>query len=86
MSKTAFVRARIEPKLKADAEFILRELGLSPTEAVTLFYRQISIRQGLPFEVRIPNEVTLATFRDTDAGNNIIRTQSKEDLFEQLDI
>jgi len=86
MAKTAVVRARIEPELKADAEYVLRELGLSPTEAVTLFYRQIKMRQGLPFEVRIPNEVTLKTFQDTDAGKNVIRTQSKEDLFEKLEI
>lgn len=86
MAKTAVVRARIEPKLKTDAEYILRELGLSPTEAVTLFYRQIQMRRGLPFEVRIPNEVTLKTFQDTDAGKNITHTQNKEDLFAKLEI
>jgi DNA-damage-inducible protein J len=84
MAKDAVVRARIETDLKTDAEVILRELGLTPTEAVTLFYRQITLRRGLPFEVRIPNDVTLKTFRDTDAGENIIRSTSKEDLFEQL--
>jgi DNA-damage-inducible protein J len=86
MAKTAVVKARIEPDLKTDAEVILRELGISPTEAVTLFYRQIKMRRGLPFEVRIPNEVTLKTFQDTDAGENIVRTQNKEDLFEKLEI
>ncbi len=85
MAKTAVVRARIEPELKTDAEYILRELGLSPTEAVTLFYRQIQMRRGLPFEVRIPNEVTLKTFQDTDAGKNVTRTQNKEELFEKLE-
>lgn len=86
MAKTAVVSARIEPDLKTDAEVILRELGLSPTEAVTLFYRQIKMRRGLPFEVRIPNKVTLKTFQDTDAGKNIVRAQSKEELFEKLEI
>lgn len=86
MAKTSVVRARLEPELKADAETILRELGLSPTEAVTLFYRQIKMRRGLPFEVRIPNEVTLKTFQDTDAGKNVIRTRSKEELFEKLEM
>jgi len=86
MAKTAVVRARIEPELKTDAEYILRELGLSPTEAVTLFYRQVKLRRGLPFEVKIPNEITLKTFQDTDAGKNIIQTQGKEELFEKLEI
>lgn len=84
--KTAVVRARIEPDLKEHAEYILQQLGLSPTEAVTLFYRQITLQKGLPFEVKIPNEVTLQTFQDTDEGRNLIRVQSKEDLFDQLDI
>lgn len=84
--KTAVVRARIEPDLKENAEYILHQLGLSPTEAVTLFYRQITLQKGLPFEVKIPNDVTLQTFRDTDEGKNLIRVQSKEDLFDKLDI
>ncbi len=86
MAKTAVVRARIEPQLKNNAEYVLRELGLSPTQAVTLFYRQVELRRGLPFAVEIPNEVTLKTFQDTDAGENIIRTQNKEELFELLEM
>lgn len=86
MAKTAVVRARIEPELKSDAEYILRELGLSPTEAVTLFYRQIKLMRGLPFAVKIPNEITLKTFEDTDAGENLIQAESKEALFELLEL
>lgn len=86
MAKTAVVRARIEPNLKLETEYILRELGLSPTEAVTLFYRQVRLRRGLPFEVTIPNDTTLQTFEDTDAGKNIIRSESKEELFDMLEI
>ncbi len=86
MAKTAVVKARIEPGLKADAEIILRELGLSPTDAVTLFYRQITLTRGLPFEVKIPNEVTLKTLQETDAGEYVIRTKDKQELFDQLGI
>ena len=86
MAKTAVVRARIEPQLKNNAEYVLRELGLSPTQAVTLFYRQVELRRGLPFAVEIPNEVTLKTFQDTDDGENIVRTQNKEELFELLEM
>ena len=86
MAKTAVVRARIEPQLKNNAEYVLRELGLSPTQAVTMFYRQIEMRRGLPFAVEIPNDVTVQTFQDTDAGENIIHAQSKEELFELLEM
>ncbi len=58
MTKTATVRARIEPGLKRDAEAVLSELGLSTSEAITLFLRQVTLRQGLPFPVQIPNQET----------------------------
>jgi DNA-damage-inducible protein J len=83
MAKDAVVRARIESELKTDAELILRELGVTPTEVVTMLYRQITLRRGLPFEVRIPNDVTLQTFRSTDAGENSIRSQDKQELNSQ---
>ena len=64
MAKTETVTIRMEPALKAEGEGILSALGLSTTEAVTLFFRQIVTRRGLPFEARIPNDETLAAFRE----------------------
>ncbi len=58
MTKTETVRARIEPDLKRDAETVLSKLGLSTSEAITLFLRQVTLRRGLPFAVQIPNEET----------------------------
>ena len=49
MSKTETIRARIEPELKHNAETVLAALGLSVTEALTLFYKQISLQHGLHF-------------------------------------
>ena len=86
MAKTAVVKARMEPELKDSVEDIFNKIGLSTTEAVTLFYHQVKLRNGLPFEVAIPNEVTIKTMQETDAGKNVVRTESKEDLFEQLDL
>ena len=54
MSKTATIRARIEPSLKSEVEDILSQLGLTASETVQLLYRQIKLQRGLPFEVRIP--------------------------------
>ena len=63
MSKTETIRARIEPELKHNAETVLAALGLSVTEALTLFYKQISLQHGLPFDVKIPNDVTIKTLK-----------------------
>lgn len=84
MAKEAMIRARIEPQLKAEVEDIFEELGLSITEAVTLFYKQVKLNRGLPFEVRIPNETTLKTFQDTDAGRKVVRAKDTQDMFNKL--
>ena len=55
MTKSAMIRARVDPQLKEEAEAILQELGLSTTQALTLFYQQIRLQRGIPFEIRLPN-------------------------------
>lgn len=86
MSKTSTIRARIEPDLKDRAENVFRELGLTTTQAITLFYKQVELRNGLPFEVAIPNETTRRTFEDTDAGRNLVVCEDADDMFEKLGI
>jgi len=80
------IRARIDPALKEKTEDIFQRLGLSTTQAITLFYQQVNLHQGLPFEVRIPNETTRRTFEDTDAGKNVIGCQDVDDMFDKLDL
>ena len=68
MARTATIRARVEPELKQEAEAVLKSLGLNASEAITLFYRQIALRRGLPFEVKLPNATTRAALRETVEG------------------
>lgn len=86
MSKTAMIRARVEPGLKTQAESVLKKLGITPTEAISVFYSQIKLRKGLPFDVKIPNKTTLKTFKDTDAGKNLVESKDIKDFFEKLEI
>ena len=86
MTKTATVRARIEPRLKTDVEKLFSKLGLSTTEAINLFYRQVKLRKGLPFSVVIPNKTTEKVFNDTDAERSLIFCEDAEDMFDKLGI
>jgi len=85
MNRTATVRARVEPTLKADVETLLRRLGVTTTEAITMFYSQIRLRQGLPFPVEVPNAITRKTFEATDRGEDLNSHDSLNDMFEALD-
>ncbi len=83
----AVIRARVDPALKVEAESVFRELGLSISEAISLFYQQVKAVKGLPFEVRaVPNATTLQAFRDTDAGQQVVRCQDAQDMFDRLGI
>lgn len=68
MSKSSTINSRIEPDLKAKAEAVFAALGLSTSEALTLFYKQVELHNGLPFEVRIPNKQTIAAMRELQRG------------------
>jgi DNA-damage-inducible protein J len=84
MSKTATIRARIEPDLKNEVEDILSHLGLTASETILLLYRQIKLRRGLPFAVAIPNHLTAKTLRESKSGKNVKHFTSKQDLYADL--
>ena len=54
MAKSANLYARIEPEVKEEAERILTVLGIPASNAINMFYKQIILQKGLPFEVKIP--------------------------------
>lgn len=56
MAKTANLYARIEPEVKEQAENILATLGISTSNAINMFYKQIILQRGLPFEVKLPHK------------------------------
>lgn len=83
MHKAAMINTRIEPKLKTQAEAILHKVGLTSAEAVRLFYMQVCLHKGLPFEVKIPNKDTIKAMRDADKRKTH-KAKSVDELFEDL--
>ncbi len=79
--KSSVVHARIEPETKQKAEHVLRKLGLTPTEAIRIFYKQVSLRGGLPFLVAIPNKLTASTLEKSRRGESIREFDSLEEMF-----
>jgi DNA-damage-inducible protein J len=68
VNKAATINARIEANLKYQAEAILHNVGLSTAEAIRIFYTQICLNKGLPFEVKLPNAETLAAINELESG------------------
>ena len=68
MPKNGYLTARVDKDLKAKADKVLRRLGVSTTDLVTMLLHQVVLKNGVPFDVRIPNAETIKAMRETDAG------------------
>jgi len=86
MSKSAMVRARLEPDFKDHAEAVFHRLGLNATQAITMFYKQVELRDGLPFDVVIPSATTKRTMEATDSGRDLMVCKDADDMFDKLGI
>lgn len=78
--KTATVQARIEPQLKKNVEAILASLGLSASEAIAMYYRQIEHHEGLPFKVKVPNKKLRKALEDSSAGRGFSGSMTMDEF------
>ncbi len=69
--KTAIINARVKPDLKSDVEQILSQLGITTTQAITMYFEQIKMTKGIPFQLKIPNDETLQAMKDARGNNNM---------------
>ncbi len=86
MTKSAVVSARIDPDIKRHAEEVFRELGLTRTQAITLFYSQVRLQRGLPFSVRLPNATTREALEDARERRDLESFDSVESLLQDLEM
>lgn len=65
--RSANVSVRVEPDIKAQAESILSDLGVSASAFINMSYRQVILRQGIPFAVELPAAIkTRDTMTDAE--------------------
>lgn len=98
MAKSANLYARIEPEVKEQAEAILNALGIPASNAIAMFYKQVILQRGLPFEVKLPEhplDVSHMTVEQIDselekgyaqmnAGQSIPAKQAFDDIRGEL--
>ncbi len=85
MAKTGTVHVRIEPALKREAEETFSALGLSVSEAVTLFYEQVAMQGRLPFLSRVPNATTREALRQVRTGEGVTEYASLDELMAEFE-
>jgi DNA-damage-inducible protein J len=83
--KTAVLHTRIAPVLKTQAESVLDRIGLSSSDAIRIFFKQVVLRKGLPFDVAIPNKTTAKTLKKSDRNIGIRTFKAPEEAFAKCD-
>jgi DNA-damage-inducible protein J len=82
---TATIQVRIDQDTKQKAIKILSALHIDMSEAIKMYLRQIVLNKGIPFELRIPNELTARTMAKTQAGQDLHEVSNLDELFRELD-
>ncbi|MDP2982674.1 MAG: type II toxin-antitoxin system RelB/DinJ family antitoxin [Candidatus Latescibacter sp.] len=85
MAKTTVIQARIDPAIKEKAQKVLETLHISMSEAISLYLTQVALHRGIPFEIRIPNRITLESLRDAEERKNLRTVDSIDELFGEIE-
>jgi len=85
MTKTAIIQAQVDPDIKEKAQKIFKKLNISMSEAISLYLTQVTLRNGIPFEIHIPNKLTAQTLKKSENGKNLHKVSDMNKLFEELD-
>ena len=80
MAKTANLYARIEPDVKEQAENILAALGIPVSNAINMFYKQIILQRGIPFEMKLPQTAVVDMSRLTEQELNAELERGYQDI------
>jgi len=81
---TTTIQARIDAESKKQARKILNVLGLSMSEAISLYFRQIILRRGIPFDIEIPNALTAKVLARADKKKGLRKAANTDKLFKAL--
>jgi DNA-damage-inducible protein J len=84
MPKTAVIQARIDPEVKEKAQKVFDALHISMSEAISVYLTQVALQRAIPFQIRIPNEITLAALVEAEDKRDLHSAQSVDSLFEEL--
>ncbi len=87
MSMDERISTRIDSGLKEAAMKVFQQLGITEGEAIRMFYAQVSLHQGLPFEARIPNNKTIEAMKESESNSENLKTYKRfSDVRKELGI
>jgi len=85
MGKTSTIQARIDPEVKQEAQHIFKKLNITMSEAISLFLTQVTLKKGIPFEIKVPDELTEETLKKSEEGKELHKVSGVDQLIQELD-
>lgn len=76
---------RLDVDAKAGAYAVFDTLGMKPAQAVNLFFRQVALHGGIPFELKVPNADTAEAMRELESGGGT-RYKNTQEMFKDLGV
>lgn len=86
MSKSAYVRARIEPNLKIGAEAIFDEFGVTASQVINMLYKHVVRKHEIPLDLSLPNKETAKAIEEARKDKGLVAYKNLDDMFDQLGI
>jgi DNA-damage-inducible protein J len=83
MPANSVVRARIDERIKAEAEVVLASIGLTVSDAFRMMMIRIAKERALPFEPFVPNDATIAAMKAARSGK-LVTVGTPDNLLEKL--
>jgi DNA-damage-inducible protein J len=83
MAKESYINARVDKQLKTQAEKVLRSLGVSTSDLITMLLRQVVLTKGVPFDVRLPNEETIRAMAELEGGGGETSTGATREILDR---
>lgn len=84
--QTTMYQFRIDAQEKQEVFQIFNELGVKPSQAIKMFFRQVKETRSIPFDVKLPNKETIETMEKVKQGQELNICQNSDDLFDKLGI
>jgi DNA-damage-inducible protein J len=84
--KDTAIRVRINHKTKDCAEKVLKNMGITMSQAINIYLFQIISHGSIPFNIEIPNKETIKVIKEARAKKGLIKSKNMKALFDELGI
>lgn len=86
MQEQELISISIESHIKAIAEAIFEQFGMTKSEAIELFYRQVALTKDISFIQRSLNDETIEAIEMIDNNDELTTYSSFAQLRQELEV